>query len=296
MGYINFNEVSNKFLQAVCAQRNKNQPLDEIVLDASCYGWGLCEPLEKQLNVPVRWSIPVTLSLENPTETDYIDRLIAQIERPASTLSSVTLLPAYLPGKGAGYGLQQIFERRLSGSLDPCILLSFQTEKQLKAMDTYGMLVQPYVHVVRLPILKDEFQEVLQDISFKTISGQEIKDAMKVPARQMAQEIIALWRHGKEKDLVNSVFVPLRLALLQDNGDILSQFKIRFFVFYESVDFCRLSDASRFLSASATGNALQDFVKACRNISKYDIEQNTDLQYLAVEQAIKTFQNLSHHV
>lgn len=295
-GLITFSEVGNKFLHKVSAQRNNNLPMDEIVLDTACYSWGLCEPLEKWLKVPVRWSQAVALTLDNPTETDYIDHLINQVERPHSTLSSVTLLPAYLPGKGAAYGLQQIFEWRLSGRLNPIILLSFQTAKQLQDLDVYGMLVQPDVYVLRLPIWKVELQEVLQDISSRTIAGSAIKEALIVPARQLAQEIISLWRHGREKDLVNSLLIPMRMALynvlFEDVGheDFTEKYS-KFIAFYSSSEMQKLLSASNFLNQ---WSELQSFCTACNAINIYSYERTyNDGLFDYIGDAIAGFQKLT---
>jgi hypothetical protein len=295
MHWITSNEIINRFSNAVVESLGRYKP-EEIVVDTAFYGYGLTAYLEKWLVAPVRWSAPMPLTINYPEDISYIDQLLEDIEHPASTLSSIAIVPAYLPGKGPGYGLQQVFERRLSGRLDPCILLSFQTAEQLSAHDTYSMLLQPEVHVVRLPVVQSDLQKALLEISQHQISGSEIKEAMKQPALQLAQGILASWRHGRENDLVNSVFVPLRLALLQGNENIFLQYKMRFFDLYNSREFGWLAGASHFLRASEDGEALYDFVKACRKISIYDIERNREQQYIAVQQAIETFQNLSQHV
>lgn len=111
--------------------------------------------------------------------------------------------------------LENLKTIRRQGILNPIIILSVESKSFIYSQITF---ITEGVHFLRLPFNKLEFDSLMASLSVPDIS------TLKQVQNQLClEDINYTWkslRHGNQLEIINSIFYPLRIALLLDTDAI----------------------------------------------------------------------------
>jgi hypothetical protein len=111
--------------------------------------------------------------------------------------------------------LENLKTIRRQGILNPIIILSVESKSFIYSQIT---LITEGVHFLRLPFNKLEFDSLKA-----SLSAPDISTLKQVQNQLYLDDINFTWkslRHGNQLEIINSIFYPLRIALLLDTDAI----------------------------------------------------------------------------
>lgn len=111
--------------------------------------------------------------------------------------------------------LENLKTIRRQGILNPIIILSVESKSFIFSQITF---ITEGVHFLRLPFNKLEFDSLMA-----SLSAPDISILKQIQHQLCLEDIYFTWkslRHGNQLEIINSIFYPLRIALLLDTDAI----------------------------------------------------------------------------